>query len=165
MNSVELDGDAIIVSLRHTDGVYKIDRATGDILWKLGGTTTPESLTVLNDPYASSPMGGQHDARVLPDGTLTVHENGTDLGRPPRAVRYEIDEVAGTATLIESVTDSEAPTSACCGSARRSSDGSWLMSWGNRSLVTEFDADGDRTFRLTFGGTFSYRASPCPRGM
>lgn len=40
MNSVEQAGDRVIVSLRNTDGVYGIDRATGEIVWKLGGETT-----------------------------------------------------------------------------------------------------------------------------
>ena len=41
MNSVEPAGDRVIVSLRNTDAVYGIDRATGDIAWKLGGEETP----------------------------------------------------------------------------------------------------------------------------
>ena len=44
INSVEemADGDYLI-SLRHTDSVYRLDGATGAIEWKLGGTETPES--------------------------------------------------------------------------------------------------------------------------
>ena len=68
--------------------------------------------------------------------------------------------------MLEAVTDPEAPISGCCGSARRSPDGSWLMSWGGNSLVTEFDAAGQRTFRLGFGGpVFSYRAVSAPDGV
>jgi hypothetical protein len=168
MNAVEPDGeDSLLVSLRHTDAVYKIDRDSGDVVWKLGGTTIPQSLEVLDDPQGSYPFGGQHDVRLQPDGTITVHDNNTGLLAAPRAVRYEIDEADGTARLLEEVTDPEVPKGAsfCCGSARRSADGSWLMSWGGRSLVTEFDADGDRTFKLSFGGSvFSYRATPVPDG-
>jgi hypothetical protein len=167
INAVEPDGpDAFLISLRHTDAVYKIDKATGNVIWKLGGTTIPKSLTVLDDPYGSYPLGGQHDPRVLPDGTVTIHDNGTAIGgRAPRAVRYQIDEQAMTATLLEEVTDPEAPSSFCCGSARRSADGSWLMSWGGRSLVTEFNAEGNRTFSLGFGGPVSYRATSAPDGL
>ena len=40
------------------------------------------------------------------------------------------------------------------------------MSWGGRSLVTEFNAAKERTFRLTFAGTvFIYRAVPVPDGV
>ncbi|HEV7400592.1 MAG TPA: aryl-sulfate sulfotransferase [Solirubrobacterales bacterium] len=162
MNAVEPAGeDAILISLRHTDAVYKIKKSTGEVIWKLGGTWTPKSLTVKGDPEGAYPLGGQHDVRLQPDGTITIHDNNTDLPDPPRAVRYRIDEAAKTATLVEEVTDPRAPSSFCCGSARRSADGSWLLSWGGRSLVTEFNSAGQRTFALGFGGTvFSYRAAP-----
>jgi VCBS repeat-containing protein len=167
MNAIEpVGGDALMISLRHTDAVYKIDKATGDVIWKLGGTWRPESLKIVGDPEGAYPLGGQHDVRLLPDGTITIHDNNTNQPGPPRAVRYAIDEAAKTATFIEARTDPEVSASGCCGSARRSPDGSWLFSWGGNSLVTEFDAAGQRTFRLGFGGTaFSYRAVPAPDGV
>lgn len=165
-NAIEPVGnDAVLLSLRHTDAVYKIDKATGDIVWKLGGTWTPESLTVANDPQGAYPLGGQHDVRLQVDGTITVHDNNTNFQPRPRAVRYAIDEASESATLVEQVTDPDVTDSRCCGSARRSSDGSWLMSWGGNSLVTEFDAAIQRNFRLDFGGAvFSYRGVSVPDG-
>jgi arylsulfotransferase ASST/Big-like domain-containing protein/hemolysin type calcium-binding protein len=167
INAVEPDGDdAFLISMRHTDAVYKIDRDSGDVVWKLGGTETPQSLEVLDDPQASYPFGGQHDVRLQPDGTITVYDNNTGLVPVPRAVRYEVDEGAGTATLLEAVIDPLVTASFCCGSARRSADGSWLMSWGGQSLVTEFDSEGNRTFKLSFGPPlFSYRAQSVPDGL
>lgn len=167
INAIQPVGDdAVLISLRHTDAVYKIDKATGDVVWKLGGTWTPKSLTVQGDPEGAYPLGGQHDVRLLADGTITIHDNNTNLPSPPRAVRYQIDEAAHTATMVEQLTDPLAPASFCCGSARRSSDGSWLMSWGGNSLVTEFNAAKERTFKLGFGGVvFSYRATAAPDGI
>jgi hypothetical protein len=168
INSMDADDNSVVISLRHTDGIYEIDRDTGDVVWKLGGTPTPESLTVLADPHASNPLGGQHYARITADGTLTAFDNGQGQGRPPRAVRYEIDEDAGTATLLEAVGDPDVPAAVCCGSARRSASGSWMMSWGGVGAtphpVSEFAPDGSRTFVLGFPGTFSYRADAIPPG-
>jgi hypothetical protein len=166
MNAVEPVGNgAVLISLRHTDAIYKIDKATGDVLWKLGGTATPESLNVV-DPHSDYPLGAQHDVRRQPDGTITVYDNRTGLLWPvPRAVRYRIDEATNTATLLEEVSDPNAPTSSFAGSARRSQDGSWLMSWGGKPLVSEFDSAGQRTFTLRFGqSAISYRAVPAPGG-
>ena len=108
-NSIEPAGDSVIASFRHLDAVYKIKKSTGEIVWKLGGTTTPESLTVIGDPRAYT-FGAQHDARLLPDGTLTVFDNRTNLSDPrPRAVRFRIDEQARTATFLGSITDPAFP--------------------------------------------------------
>jgi Ca2+-binding RTX toxin-like protein len=162
MNAIEPAGDdAVLVSLRHTDAIYKVDKDSGEILWKLGGTWTPKSLDIVGDPEGAYPLGGQHDVRLLPDGTITIHDNNTNQPSPPRAVRYEIDEAKRTATFVEELTDPLITKSLCCGSSRRSDDGSWLMSWGGDSLVGEYEASGQPNFRLGFGGSlFSYRAVP-----
>ena len=104
-NSIEPAGpNAVVASFRYLDAVYKISETTGNIIWKLGGSHTPQSLTVLGDP-ASQPFGGQHDARVLPDGTVSVFDNRYLLDQPPRVTRWRIDEQAHTATLIQQITD------------------------------------------------------------
>ena len=56
-NSVDYTGTGFLLSFRHLDAVYDIDQASGNILWKLGGSARPESLTVLNDPVFA---GGSH---------------------------------------------------------------------------------------------------------
>jgi hypothetical protein len=161
VNSVDeaADGD-VIVSMRHTDAVYRIDRATGDVEWKLGGTTTPESLGVVGDAYGDATFGGQHDARELPDGTIVVHDNRTLRSGPPRAVRFAIDTAARTATLVEELGDPEALSSFCCGSTRKLPGGNWVSSWGGVPLITEHTPSGRRVFRLVFDQAFSYRADP-----
>jgi hypothetical protein len=164
-NSIETAGNSVIASFRHLDAVYKIENSTGEIVWKLGGRTTPESLTVKRDPHGYT-FGAQHDARLLPDGTLTVFDNRTNLAnRMPRAVRYRIDQTTGTATLLQSITDPDVPVSNCCGSARRLGNGYWLIDWGQRKPIGGYKPDGERTFLLTFHSNFSYRAEPVSTGV
>ena len=108
-NSIEPHGNSVIASFRHLDAVYRIRKSNGSIAWKLGGTPTPQSLEVRDDPESYT-FGGQHDARLLSDGTLSVFDNRTGLDdAKPRAVRYEIDQAAGTATLLQSISDPEVP--------------------------------------------------------
>jgi hypothetical protein len=161
VNSIQQVGNTVVASFRHFDAVYAIDKSTGNILYKLGGTPRPESLTVLDDPEGAYPFGGQHFARVLPDGTLTVHDNNTLLSTPvPRAVRYRIDLTARTATLLEQISDPHVSTSLCCGSAERLDDGTWVMSWGGTPNITEFAPGGGRDFELSFAFPgFSYRVA------
>jgi hypothetical protein len=162
INAVEPDGNGLLVSLRHTDAIYRISGADGHVEWKLGGTDTPESLTVADDRAPPATLGGQHDVRRLSDGTVSVFDNGTGLGRPPRAARYSIDTGAGTATRLESVADTDIATSGCCGGARKLDSSGWLLAWGGQPVVAEYSADGSRRFRLQITGATLYRAVPVP---
>jgi len=165
INSAEWKNGNVHISFRHLDAIYEVSRSTGKILWKLGGIPRPESLTPVGDPYASTSIfGGQHDARILPDGTVTVHDNGTGFARPPRAVRYRLDLTGRTATLIEQVTDPDVGGSGCCGSARKLPTGDWLVDWGLNPYVTELTPTGNRVFRITFSNMFAYRAFPVMPG-
>jgi hypothetical protein len=168
-NSVDIEADGdLIVSYRHLNAVYKIRRAStrgasGSIVWKLGGSVRPESLKLKGDAVAR--FGGQHDARMMPDRTLTVFDNGTGQARPPRAVRYAIDPVARSATLVEQLVSPGIGTSLCCGSARKISGADWVIGWGDQKAVAEITPSGTRVFALTFGdGVFSYRDNPVAIG-
>jgi PKD repeat protein len=162
LNSLELHGNEVVISMRHTDAVWGVDRSTGQVLWKLGGTANPHSLTVTGDPDGDYPLGGQHDARILPDGTLTIHDNNTFLAPAPREVHYRLDETAHTATLLGQITDADMPSSICCGSARTLSSGDTLIAWGGSPLVALYDTTGNSIFKLTFDQGFMYRAIPVP---
>jgi arylsulfotransferase ASST len=161
INSVEPAPGAYLVSLAFTGGVYKISRATGAVEWKLGGEETDRSLEVVGEPAGSPLFGSQHDARLLRDGTLTLHDNRSLSGLAPRAARYRIDESARTATFVEQVLDPQVPGSLCCGSARRLPGGNWVASWGFNPVVDELSPSGKIVFGLHFGDDlFSYRAVP-----
>jgi hypothetical protein len=160
-NSVEVEGRSLLLSFRHLDAVYEISRRTGRVVWKLGGTPTPQSLEVLNDPQ-TYPLDGQHDARREPDGTITIHDNFTRMRKPPRAVRYRVDPRAGTAKLVQTISDPAAKGSFCCGSARRLPSHDWLVGWGGLEFVGAYRPNGQRIFRLRFPNGFSYRAFPVP---
>jgi len=93
MNSVAPTSTGFIVSYRHLDAVYQVDMQNPDnpvILWKLGGTPTSASLTVLDDPESGQggtlgtvgPLSGQHDARLLADGALRHRPQRHDRHAP-----------------------------------------------------------------------------------
>src|SRR5690606_33427409 len=96
-NAVELDSDGnILISSRHMNEITKIDRTTGEIIWRWGGKNN--EFTFVNDTLAFS---FQHDIRRLPNGNVTLFDNGNHH-KPPRsrAVEYELDEVNKTATVV-----------------------------------------------------------------
>jgi Arylsulfotransferase (ASST) len=163
VNSIEPRGpDEVVVSMRHTDAIYGIERSSGDIRWKLGGTETPDSLRIVGDPAAKL-FGGQHDARVDADGNVSVYDNGKDRPRRPRVVSYSLDLGQGTATYLGQLNDPRVKTSHCCGSARPLEGGGWLVSWGDNPLVTAFDGSGRTAFRLQLPVS-TFRAVPVPEG-
>jgi hypothetical protein len=160
VNSVEPDGNSVLISGRHVNAVYRVHMSDGRITWKLGGTHRPESLRVKGDRYR---LSGQHDARRWPDGTVSVHDNGTFDKRLPRVARYRIHSQRRTANLVEQVTDPRVPSSFCCGSARRLPHGHWLVGWGGKSIVAELGPGGSRPLTITLPNQlFSYRSVPVP---
>lgn len=168
MNALQPDGpDAVLFSARHLNAIYRIIKSTGAIDWKIGGSTRAESLTVTGDtrPTALGATGhalsGQHDVRLWPDGTVSVHDNGTIANRPPYVVRFQIDTSSRTAEVVEEFMDSRVSNSGCCGSARRLADGHWLINWGEHDFFTEM-ASGVPvlTVQYSTNGTFSYRSIP-----
>jgi len=162
INSIEPHGDELVISTRHTDAIYGIDRGSGEIAWKLGGTETAESLRIVGDP-AVRPFGGQHDARIAADGTLSVYDNGKARPRRPRVAFYRLESDRGRALYRGQLNDPTVRKSHCCGSARQLPGGGWLVSWGDNPLVTAFDADERIGFRLTLAAS-TFRAVPSPPG-
>jgi hypothetical protein len=162
LNSVQyVSKDSVVVSLRHTDAVYDIDRATGDVVWKLGGTKTSKSLKIEGDRFGRHDFGGQHDARVPRAGHLTVFDNGTMRQRAPRALDFKIDTAKRTAHLVSEVPYDKGVRSTCCGGARRLPGGNWAISWGNIQYAGEYTASGRGVLVLRFsGGRHSYRIDP-----
>lgn len=170
INSVEPIGDDILVSMRNIDALLRIDKETGQILWKIGGVPSAESLQILDAqgvPVSEPALGGQHDARVLPDGTITTYDNGSLYDRPPRAIRYRVDEVARTATMLEVVYHEKVvERSPCCGGIRRLPQGHWVGSWGPMPTAGEVDANGSPVLTLAFDALHGpYQFNPVEDGV
>ena len=70
LNAVCEDGDgALLVSARCTHTVYRIDRSTGAVTWRLNGRRSDFAMG------ADAAFAWQHDVRRQPDGTITVFDN------------------------------------------------------------------------------------------
>jgi hypothetical protein len=160
LNKVEPDGDGYLVSARHVDAVYRIDRATGNVVWKLGGTKRPQSLRVAGDDRDRL-FSGQHDVQLLPDGTITVFDNHTPGA--PRAMRIRVDAAHRRATVLQQVGEPELVWSPAEGSARLLPGGDWVVSWGATPLLSELRATNDPTWRLTLRHGQNYRLTPILR--
>ncbi len=156
-NAIELDGDGnILLSSRHLDEITKIDRATGETLWRMGGKHN--EFTFVNDPIGFS---HQHAVRRLDNGDFILFDNG-NFHSPQfsRAVEYQVDESAMTATLVWQYRHTPDVYGSAMGYVQRFTGGHTLIGWGaTNPTVTELDENGSKILELTFEpGAYSYRA-------
>lgn len=101
-NGIEVSPDqkSLLVSLRHQDWILKIDRESGDLIWRLG--EEGDFSLVGGGPW----FYHQHSPQIQPDGSLLLYDNAIENPNLPpaqwhsRAVRYELDEDAMEATLV-----------------------------------------------------------------
>lgn len=163
--------DTILLSLRHQDWILQIDRATGDILWRLGE----------EGDFALQPGGiwpyHQHSPQWQDDGTLLLYDNGVanpslpDVFETSRAVRYELDTEAMTVTEAWE-DEAEDFLSIIAGDADRLPDDSILVTDSAIGLelgpeevyarVREIDEASSATPQWSFTtelGTFIYRST------
>ncbi len=141
LNSIELDGNSVIVSSRNIDAVHKIDLETGEVVWRIGGNSSTKkdlkiesesglNKTVSNLGKFTNIISSQHDSRLYPSRVLSIFDNGTYANRNPRIIELKIDEKNYKAKVISSYASTFQDQSNCCGSARKLSNNKWLVSWG-----------------------------------
>jgi hypothetical protein len=193
-DSVDVDpaNGNVLVSSRQMSSVFYVDRSTGRILWKMGGTRFNQdhaTYVSLADPFLL-----QHDARLQPDwsascnggsGHVSVFDDQTGGTRPARGVVYDVlvglgdggapvdggchdagppdGLAAGTATV--SWQYETMVSSLCMGSVRSSPDGSYVVGWGYipGAGFTEVDSSGHDLLDFGFAdGNTSYRTIKVP---
>ncbi|MDD9205313.1 arylsulfotransferase family protein, partial [Georgenia sp. 10Sc9-8] len=140
-NSVEVDDDGdLLVSARHTCGVYSLDRETGSTEWRLGGR---ESDFAMGE---GTVFLKQHDARRAADGALTLFDNGGDCGSTTReysrGIALELDEEAMTAELVREYVHPDEIFSESQANYQELADGTVFFGWGSVERFTLMDDDG-----------------------
>ena len=86
-------------------GLFKIDRASGDIIWRLGGSYDKTSLGAGDFTYApeAARFSDAHDPELNDDSTVLLYDNGgfagvggTTTNYHSRVLEYQIDQTAKT---------------------------------------------------------------------
>jgi Arylsulfotransferase (ASST) len=164
LNSVELDRDGdFIVSARHTNALYKIDRETGEVAWRLGGKASDFELG------RGAAFALQHDARVHPDGTLSLFDNVSEdvkaRDEQSRGIVLRLDHAEKTASLVRQFEHPDELLSTTQGSMQVLDGGGAFVGWGGlHPEFSEFDAEGRTVFDARFlaKGVETYRAYRMP---
>lgn len=164
LNSIGIDqsGD-LLVSARHTSTVYRVDRKTGAVIWRLGGEKNDFQM----GPGAA--FNFQHDVRSHPDGTLTLFDNGSaDTGAhkiepASRPMRLALDLDAMTAELVQVYETPDPRLGIALGNVQQLPDDGVFVNWGTAGSFSEFTSDGTVRFDARFGDkSVSYRALRFP---
>ena len=157
LNSISLDRDGnLLVSARNTSAIYKINRVTGQIMWRLGGKKSSFKMG------SGTSFAYQHDAVMQPNGTLTLFDDG---GGPPRVEKYSrglrlsLNTKKMTASVVRSYSHPPPIASAFEGGEQALSRGDTFVGWGQQPYFTEFNSSGKTTFDAHFTApSGSYRA-------
>lgn len=159
-NSVTIDpkDDNLICSFRNLDEIIKIDRKTGDILWKLGGLGDQFNLDKETQGFAK-----QHYVKVVGEDTILFFNNG-DEGDISSAVEISYDEANKTITNFKRYIgiDRFSPSMGSAQLISREND-VILTNYGNisddRPLFYEVDfKTNEELFKFSFeGGLSGYR--------
>ncbi len=156
INSIEVEPDGnFLIDAKGTYAVYKVDRASGAILWRLGGKRSDFEMG------EGTRTVSQHDARRQEDGTITIFDNGAppELHDQSRGIVVELDEENMRATLLREYTHPEKPLATSQGNMQVLSNGNVFIGWGTEPYSSEYGRDGELLCDLQFSGeTQSYRA-------
>jgi hypothetical protein len=155
------DGN-LLMNARHTFAVYKIDRQTGELIWRLNGKRS--DFEVADDAR----FRFQHDARMWAPGELTLFDNASvsdddDPTVDSRGLVIALDEEAMTATLTQAYIHPEGVLATSQGNMQTLPNGNRFVGWGSAPVFSEFSAEGELIFNGMFpeGGS-SYRAYRMP---
>ncbi len=168
INSIdpESDGD-ILISARNTWAAYQIAGASGRILWRLGGLKSSFKMG------AGTRTAWQHDGRVLPDGDITLFDDGSDPTEPghsqSRAVRVAVNTSTHQAKLVAVYTHPGEPLLAASqGNVETLASGDTVVGYGGVPEISEYAANGSLlfdahyAFDLIFYRAFRYPWSATP---
>ena len=162
LNSIAADTDGnLLLSARDTWGVYKIDRLTGRMIWRMGGKKSSFKMA------KGTRFAYQHDAERRADGTISVFDNSASppVAKQSRALILDVDEAAKRVTLRKSFTHPRGLLAANQGSMDTLPNGNILVGWGSQRHFTEHSPTGELLLdaQITLAND-SYRAyrSPWP---
>lgn len=157
LNSIAVDADGhLVVSARNTWAVYKIDRGSGDVRWRMGGKSSDFELA------ERAVFAWQHHAVPHGDGRMTIFDNqaAPANAEQSRGLVLDVDEQARTATHVAEYTHPGEPILAgALGSFQLLPDGHRLIGFGQPAVFTEYAEDGTPVFdaRLAGAATKAYR--------
>ncbi len=162
INSIYEDTDGnLILSIRHFDEVAKINKQTGNFIWRLGGSKCKNNQFTFTNDTVDGFIGFSHQHTVsrLPNGNLLMFDNGNLKDtKYSRAVEYSINETQKTVTKVWEYRATPDIYQGMMGSVQRLENGNTLINWCQNSIM-EVKPDKSIAFEINFEKAMIYRAT------
>ena len=145
VNSVSEDGAGnLLLSARNTNALFLVSRHDGHLLARIGGKRSDYTMG------PGTPMIGQHQAILQPNGTISVFDNGgsthypTVPDRPSRGIVIRLDAPTQSVSLVrEYLHPGQNLFSRSQGSMQVLPSGNVFIGWGGGNPnLTELTEDG-----------------------
>lgn len=161
MNSIDVDYDSnLIISARHTWTVYKLDRSTGAVIWRLNGKRSDFEMG------PGTRFSWQHHAIRHPGEILTVFDDGAGprkTAERSRGLKLAIDKAAKKVSLVEQYLPDPSVLANSQGSVEVLPNGNVFVGWGEQPYLSEYTAGGHMLFNVELlDRSYSYRAFRFP---
>ena len=160
LNSIQqLPDGNLLISSRNTWAVYEISRKTGRVLWTLGGRHPSFSMG------AGTNFEWQHDARLYPNGLLSLFDDASAPTEEPEASAkiLRLDTNTMTASLVARYPHSPPLLPGLAGSTEVLPNHDVFVGWGGSPDFSEYAPGGRQIFNGSFpNGIGSYRAFRFP---
>ena len=158
-NSIDVTADGnLLVSGRGTWSLFKLERRTGAVMWRLGGKRTNFDMDT------GSQFAWQHHAIRVDGRRITVFDNGSDGPQHTeprsRALILNVDYSRRSVKLGNVYTHPGNLSTAAMGSVQALPNGHVYVGWGFSQRSSEFARDGRLLddMKLLPNGVNSYRA-------
>lgn len=174
INAVVMDTDGNLLVSNFGMDVWKINRQTGQIMWRLGGPANQFSFVGINPQLAVTTFSC-HTLSRLTNGDILLYCNASQTATyPSKIYEYKLDETNKIATLVWSYTSPTNYYAWHYGSAQRLPNGNTFIGWGGADIMagiggvtnqwipacSEVAANGTLVYQLAFNDPKmdSYRA-------
>jgi arylsulfate sulfotransferase len=166
-NAVNIDpiDNHLLISFRTTGEITKVNRTTGEVIWRFGGKGNQFTFIGEHEENAPYYFVGQHCIWRKTNGNLLFFDNGnlSGAGTTPsdrtysRVVEYKIDEVNKTAELVWEFRHTPDISTPSNGRVQTLSNGNVFIDWGSATqnkatvpIATEVSPAGKVVYEMYF---------------
>ncbi|MBV9309501.1 MAG: aryl-sulfate sulfotransferase [Solirubrobacterales bacterium] len=163
VNSIQLNGNRFLTSMRNTWAAYMVDMGSGGIVWTLGGSASSFGFG------SKAAFQWQHDVELHPGNKVSIYDdhccallNGGKFQKPAgpsRGLVLKLDFAKHRATFGKQFLRGRKFNSAFLGNTQLLGGGNTTVGWGSQPFFSEYGKHGKLLLDVRWPGPdLSYRA-------